>query len=247
MNLVKNIFARVWAAWGLLSFALLMLLFFPVFAFCFCWNDPKRSRIAYPIFGIWMSCYLPLIGVRIRIRGKENFAHGQNYIVLCNHNSLIDVPVSSPRIPGPNKTIAKIEMARIPVFGIIYRLGSVLVDRTDKDSRRKSYIQMKEVLDTGLHMCIYPEGTRNKTGQPLKDFHDGAFKLAVDTGKPIMPAVLIGTRHILPGNKSFYLLPGLIQFHFLPPITVMAGSDVEVLKNQVHRLMWEHYAAETTG
>ncbi len=243
--MIKNIFARVWAVWGILSFTVLMLLFFPLFAGCFLWKDPKRSHIAYPIYRFWMAIYLPLIGVRIKIKGREHFAAGQNYIVLCNHNSLIDIPVSSPQIPGPNKTIAKIEMARIPIFGIIYRIGSVLVDRKDKDSRRKSFILMKEVLDTGLHMCIYPEGTRNKTGLPLKDFHDGAFKLAVDAQKPIMPAVLTGTRYILPNNKSFYLMPGKIEFHFLPPVSVTAGSEAETLKNTVHQMMWDHYVRQT--
>ncbi len=237
--MIKNIFARAWAVWGILFFVVLMLVFFPVFASLFIWKDPKRSRIAYPIFRVWMGIYLPVIGVRLKIKGKENFAKGENYIILCNHNSLMDVPVSSPQIPGPNKTIAKIEMARIPIFGIIYRLGSVLVDRKDKDSRRNSFLLMKQVLQTGLHMCIYPEGTRNKTGQPLKEFQDGAFKLAVDTQKRVMPAILFGTNAILPSHQSFYLLPGKVEFHFLPPVEV--GTDAEVLKQQVFRLMWAYY------
>jgi 1-acyl-sn-glycerol-3-phosphate acyltransferase len=236
---MKDFFARIWAVWGIIWFTILMLLFFPLFALCFCWKDPRRSQVAYPMFRKWMQCYLPFIGVRIKVKGKGNFAKGQNYIVLCNHNSLMDVPVSSPWIPGPNKTIAKIEMSRIPIFGIIYRIGSILVDRKDKDSRRKSFVLMKETLDMGLHMCIYPEGTRNKTGQPLKEFHDGAFKLAVDTGKPVLPAILFGTGKILPNNKSFYLLPGRVDFHFLPPIE--PGTDVEALKEKVFRLMWDYY------
>lgn len=236
---MKDFFARIWAVWGIIWFTILMLLFFPFFALCFCWKDPRRSQVAYPLFRKWMQCYLPLIGVRIKVKGKENFAKGQNYIVLCNHNSLMDVPVSSPWIPGPNKTIAKIEMSRVPIFGIIYRIGSILVDRKDKDSRRKSFVLMKETLDMGLHMCIYPEGTRNKTGQPLKEFHDGAFKLAVDTGRAVLPAILFGTGKILPNNKSFYLMPGPIGFHFLPPIE--PGNDVEALKEKVFKLMWEYY------
>jgi 1-acyl-sn-glycerol-3-phosphate acyltransferase len=239
MDFIKNIFARIWALWGIIAFVVLMLVFFPLFAFCFLWKDPTRSRRAYPIFRVWMGCYLPLIGVWIKIEGKENFAPGQPYIILCNHNSLMDVPVSSPQIPGPNKTIAKIEMARIPIFGVIYRIGSVLVDRKDKDSRRKSFVEMRAVLDMGLHMCIYPEGTRNKTGQPLKEFHDGAFKLAVDAQVPVLPAVLFGTAHILPNNKSFYLLPGVIRFHFLPPMA--PGQDVEVLKQRTFEVMWGYF------
>lgn len=130
-----------------------------------------------------MAIFFTLSGVRLTIRGRENFKKGENYIVVCNHNSLMDVPLTSPGIPGANKTIAKIEMAKIPVFGIIYKRGSVLLDRKSDASRRDSYLAMKDVLEKGMHMCIYPEGTRNKTENPLKSFHDGAFRLSFDTGK----------------------------------------------------------------
>src|SRR6185436_5631575 len=104
------------------------------------------------------------------------FKNGENYIVVCNHNSFMDVPLTTPFIPGPNKTIAKIEMAKIPLFGLIYQRGSVLVDRKNEESRKNSYIKMKDVLQMGMHMCIYPEGTRNKTTAPLQPFHNGAFR-----------------------------------------------------------------------
>ena len=82
-------------------------------------------------------------------------------------------------------------MAKIPLFGLIYKRGSVLVDRKSEESRKNSFVKMKEVLDMGLHMCIYPEGTRNKTTEPLQRFHNGAFKLAIDTGKPIFPQLFL--------------------------------------------------------
>ncbi len=238
MNIVKNIFARIWAIWGILIFVITLLIVFPFFCICFFWKEPKRSNISHKFFGIWMGIYLPLIGVIVKIKGKENFIKGQNYIVLCNHNSLMDVPVTTPRIPEANKTIAKISMSKIPVFGVLYKLGSVLVDRKDKDSRKNSFKLMKAVLDMGMHMCIYPEGTRNKTNQPLKEFHDGAFKLALETQKMILPAILIGTSTILPNNKSFYLLPGIIHFNFLPPVE--AGTDAEKLKEKVFLIMWNY-------
>ena len=204
MKIFKNIFGAVWAVWGIILFITTLFIFIIPFCICFLWDEPRRSKISYPLFRLWMNIYLPLVGVFIKISGKENFKKDKNYIVISNHNSLMDVPVLSPYIPGPNKTIAKIEMSRIPVFGTVYKLGSILVDRKNKDSRVKSYVQMKQVLASGIHMCIYPEGTRNKTNQLLKEFHDGAFRLAVDTQYEIIPAILIGTKKILPNNKTFY-------------------------------------------
>ena len=78
-------------------------------------------------------------------------------------------------------------MAKIPLFGLIYKTGSILVDRKDEKSRRESFSKMKEVLDMGLHMCIYPEGTRNTSTEPIKPFHDGAFRLAIAVEIPLYP------------------------------------------------------------
>lgn len=236
MQIIKNILGAIWAVWGILLFVITMLIFFPFFCLCFFWKEPNRSHISHIIYRIWMIIYLALIGVFIKRSGSRYFAKGKNYIVVCNHNSLMDIPVSTPFMPGANKTIAKIEMAKMPVFGVLYKLGSILVDRKDKDSRRNSFVQMKEVLDIGLHMCIYPEGTRNKTREPLKEFHDGAFKLAVDTQKKIMIGILHGTKYILPNNKSFYLAPGIVHFNFLLPIE--PGNDAEALKKKVFEIMW---------
>src|SRR6185436_13938883 len=155
---------------------------------------------------------------------------GENYIVICNHNSFMDVPLTTPFIPKANKTIAKIEMARIPVFGLIYKRGSILVDRKDKASRTESFKKMKEVLDMGMHMCIYPEGTRNKTTEPLKAFHDGAFKLAIDTQKPLLPAIIFNTKKVLPAGKQFYYWPSKMELHFLPPVAIKNSDNAEELK-----------------
>jgi 1-acyl-sn-glycerol-3-phosphate acyltransferase len=154
----------------------------------------------------------------------------------------MDVPVSTPFMPRPNKTIAKKSFTRVPVFGWIYRFGSVLVDRNNDASRRKSFEDMKQVLQMGLDMVIYPEGTRNRTNEPLKKFYDGAFRLAKDTGKPILPAILFHTKKVLPANKFFYLLPHTLEMHFLPAVET-TGLSTDAMKETIFRQMWDYYAA----
>jgi 1-acyl-sn-glycerol-3-phosphate acyltransferase len=190
---------------------------------------------------VWMGIYLPMIGCPLVVRGRKNFAPGENYVVVCNHNSLMDVPISYPAIPGGNKTIAKIEMAKIPLFGLIYKTGSVLVDRKSEASRKDSYLQMKKVLNMGLHMCLYPEGTRNLTGQPLKSFHDGAFRLALDSGKAIIPSLIFNTKKVLPASKPFFLIPHKMEMHFLPPVPVQPGETTQSLKEKVYQIMYDYY------
>ena len=153
----------------------------------------------------------------------------------------MDVPVATPFIPGANKTIAKLEMAKLPVFGLIYKRGSVLVDRNDKKSRLDSFRKMRNVLALGMHMCIYPEGTRNKTSEPLKEFHDGAFKLAKESGVSIIPTLIFNTRKVLPPGKSLYLHPSKMEIHFLAPVNPGEEESYEMLKEKVHQIMREYY------
>lgn len=244
MNFIKSIPGRVFAVWAIIVFIVTMLIFLiPFLLFSYPAADPAKTRRFVAAARIWMAIFMPLIGCPVTVRGRKNFAKGEDYIVVCNHNSLMDVPVSVPAIPGGNKTIAKIEMAKIPLFGLIYRTGSILVDRSSDSSRKESFSSMKKVLDMGLHMCIYPEGTRNKTNQPLKTFHDGAFRLSIDTKKAILPGIIFNTKKALPANKPFYLMPHRLSIHFLPPIPPQADDTVESLKGRVFEVMKAYYEA----
>ena len=242
MNVLKDIFYRIWAVWALLFFVITMIIFLiPFFLFCYFTKEPKKTFRFIKYSRVWMAIYLFMIGCPLTVKGRENFKKGSNYIVLCNHNALIDVPVSSPSIPGGNKTIAKIEMARVPLFGYLYKTGSVLVDRKSDSSRKESYNKMKKVLEMGLHMCIYPEGTRNKTDQPLKAFHSGAFRLAIESGKSIIPGIIFNTRKVLPFNKPFCVVPHPLQIHFLAPIEILPGDTTSSLQEKAFRIMTEYY------
>ncbi len=238
---MKNIFGRIWAVWGLLWFIITMLIFMIPFIIIYYRPEPRRTHNFIFLSRIWMGIYMPLIGCPVLTRGRKNFASGQNYIVLFNHNAFIDVPVSSPCTPGGNKTIAKTELASTPVFGMLYKMGSVLVDRNSEASRRESFSSMKQVLDMGLHMIIYPEGTRNRTTEPLKAFHNGAFRLAVATGKPIMPAIIFNSRKVMPPKPPFFLWPCPMRLHFLSPVAIDPADTVEGLKEKLFVLMSDYY------
>jgi 1-acyl-sn-glycerol-3-phosphate acyltransferase len=244
LAILKNIFGRIWATWGALVFVATMLIFLiPFFLFVYFQDDPKKTKRFILYSRTWMDVFLGMIGCPLTIKGKENFRKGETYIVVSNHNALIDVPVSSPGIPGGNKTIAKAEMAKIPLFGLIYKTGSILVDRKNEKSRRDSFAKMQEVLNIGLHMCIYPEGTRNTSSEPLKSFHDGAFRLAINTGKSIIPMVIFNSRKANPPDKTFFLWPVRLYLDFLPEVAVSPGETVEQLKTRVFNQM-KNYLVE---
>jgi 1-acyl-sn-glycerol-3-phosphate acyltransferase len=241
-KIVKEIFARLWAAWAAIVFITTMLIFLiPFLLFCYYKKDPAKTIRFTKWSKVWIDSFLLLVLSPLKIKGRENFKPGENYIVLCNHNSFMDVPITTPAIPGGNKTIAKIELSRIPLFGLLYKTGSILVDRKSDTSRKESFTKMKEVLNMGLHMCIYPEGTRNKTQQPLKSFHNGAFRLALDTKKSMIPAVIFNTRKVLPADKTFYAIPHRVEIHFLEPVMVEQTDTVDSLRERVFKIMSAYY------
>jgi 1-acyl-sn-glycerol-3-phosphate acyltransferase len=242
MPLYKKILGRVFALWAILVFIPTMLVVFIPLMLTGLWKEPQSLRGFQRIARVWMRVFFFLTGIRIVINGKQHFARGQSYIVISNHNSLMDVPLTTPFVPGANKTIAKKEMASIPVFGEIYRRGSVLVDRRSDESRKGSFIEMKSVLQKGMHMCIYPEGTRNKSGKPLQPFHNGAFKLAVDSGHSIIPAVIFNTAKVLPAGVPFFFWPVKIRMDFLEPIDPN-GLTPEEVKNKAYKSMEAYYVA----
>lgn len=240
MQLVKKFAGRVWAIWALLTFVGSFLLILIPSLLTWLIPDPKGQYLFVKIARVWMRFWLTIIGCKLVIKGKRNFKSGEVYIVTCNHNSLLDPPLSSPFIQGPNKTIAKSDFNKIPLFNWYYRKGGLLVDRKSDESRKRSYDEMKRVLKKGIHMCIYPEGTRNRTNQPLKSFYSGAFRLSVDTGHSVMPTVLLNTKNVLPPGKFLYGWPGKVEIHFLKPISP-TGKSPEELKKEVFDEMSAYY------
>lgn len=245
MKFIKHIAGHVYFFLGMLLFVISMLIVvIPIWILSLL-KEPLRSKLLHKVFRLWMGVFMPMVGCPVRRKGKENFKAGKNYVVVINHNSLVDIPVSSPWIPGPNKTLAKVEMAKIPIFGLIYKAGSVLVDRSSESSRRESFTRMQEMLDRGLHLCLYPEGTRNKTKEQLQRFYDGAFITAIRAQKPIIPGLIFNTGTILPHNKKLWARPKTIHFHFLPAIETkgLTLNDLGALKQKVFNLMTDYYAA----
>ena len=241
-HLFIEIFARVWALWGLITFvATFLIIFIP--SMCSYLIKGKKGQVFFiAVSKVWMEIWLFLIGCTLKVVGKENFKTGETYIVTANHNTFLDVPISCPFIPGANKTIAKDSFAKVPLFGMFYKRGGVMVNRKSDKSRRESFYEMREVLANKIHMSIFPEGTRNKTKEPLKAFYDGAFKLAQETNTAIIPTLMFNTGKAMPVTKAFYLLPTKIEIHFLEPVDAI-GINAKELKQKVFDIMLNYYVA----
>lgn len=181
------------------------------------------------------------IGMRMKVKGKEIRNKSEACIVVSNHCSNIDMMVTPYSLPTPINALAKVEIKKIPMLGFMFKAVSVFVDRKDAESRKKAVEEMKGKISRGIYMFIYPEGTRNRTKKPLKEFYDGAFRMAIEIQKPILPVVYLNLRKIAPLGR-FAMQPGKIIAEYLEPISTvgMTETDIPNLKKKVFDIMYNH-------
>lgn len=176
------------------------------------------------------------VGVKIVLRGLENLRPGQNYIFMANHVSNLDPPVLIPSIPGRCSVLVKKELFRTPILGTgMHQADLVPVDRSDREAAIESIRAATEVLKKGLHMVIYPEGTRSSDGR-LLPFKKGPFHLAMDSGVPVVPVTILGTFESWPKTR-FALHRGTATVVFHPPIDPREFTDRDALMLAVRESM----------
>ena len=146
----------------------------------------------YPFFfklaRIWSKFILIGMGFGWKINGKLELEKGKSYMFIANHVSMIDVMLMLVCIKNnPFVFVGKKELTKIPLFGFFYKRSCIIVDRSDSNSRKQVYLSAKKKLDSGLSVCIFPEGLVPEEHVVLADFKDGAFRLAINHQIPIVP------------------------------------------------------------
>jgi len=176
-------------------------------------------------------------GIHVRVEGLENVQPGVHYIFLSNHVSNLDPPVLLPSIPGRTSVFLKKELMNIPLLGTAMRMGKyVPVSRgNSREDAQRSVEAATDALNSGLHITVFPEGTRSTDGR-LLPFKKGAFFLAEATGAPIIPIVISGTERMMP-RGSQRITPGEAYVRFLAPIRPQDATSREDLMNRVRTAM----------
>jgi 1-acyl-sn-glycerol-3-phosphate acyltransferase len=171
-------------------------------------------------------------GAKIKIVGLENIQKGQHYIFMSNHVSNLDPPVVIPLIPGRTSVLVKKELFRIPLLGTAMKLANLVpVDRSNRDAAIASMREASTVLSSGLHMTVFPEGTRSPDGR-MRAMKKGPFYLAEESGVPVIPVTVRGTYEMWPKHR-FAMKPGPVTLTFHPPITFAQAGSREALMSAV--------------
>jgi len=240
MKILLKLFQLLYCMYAYVVFIACMLLIFPFAVVASFWGKIQGGNFIYKLCHLWTDTWLLLIGIRHRNIFESPLEKGKQYIFIANHISYLDIPIIFKAIRNRDiRVLGKAEMKKIPIFGFIYSRGAVLVDRSDAEKRAKSVRNLKSILRKGISIFIYPEGTFNETHQPLKDFYDGAFRIAIETKTPIRPILFLDTYDRMHYKTIFSLNPGPCRAVFLDEVDVEAFSmkEVALLKNKVYEQM----------
>ena len=223
--------------WALSVFTVFMLLLLPFFLVPALFGD-KGLNVTYSFLRLWSWIFSKLNFIPYEISGRENIQPGQSYIYVSNHTSFLDIPGLCLALPGQFRPLAKKELLKLPVFGWIAATATVIVDRTSHESRRASLDRLAMILKGGISVLIFAEGTQNRTSELLQPFKDGAFRMALDTGCPLVPIVVEGAGKLMPPGK-FSILPGRIRIRIGEPmdVTGYAGNGLQELKSRTYGIM----------
>ena len=165
---------------------------------------------------------------------------------MSNHVSNLDPPVLIPVIPGRCSVLVKKELFRIPILGTGMKVADLVpVDRSNREAAIESVNAAVQVLQQGLHMVIFPEGTRSEDGR-LLPFKKGPFHLAMESGVPVIPVTLLGTFESWPKTR-FALRPGTATVVFHPPLDPHTYPDRDSLMQAVSETIESALPAERRG
>ena len=219
-----------------------MLLFLPIFIVASFFGKVNGGNIIYDACRVWADTWLFLIGVYHKNIYESPHDTSLQYVFVTNHISYMDIPIIMKAIRKQHfRVLGKAELGQIPVFGFIFKQAAVSVDRKNPENRAKSVLILKSIIRRGISVFIFPEGTFNLTHKPLKEFYDGAFRIAIETETPIKPILFLDTYDRLNYKSVFSLSPGRSRSIFLEE-TGTAGlsiNDVPMLKEKIYKQMEE--------
>lgn len=239
----------IYSVYAFIIFLVIMLLLFPFSILASFLGRIKGGNLMMRLCMLWADLWFFLIGMPHRRIFEAPLDKRKSYIFVSNHISYLDAAIIPKAIRQPVRPLGKVEMSRIPVFGFIYRNAIVTVDRSSAANRAKSVRILTSLIHKGISVLVFPEGTFNMTNAPLKEFYDGAFRVAIETQTPVKPVLFLDAYRRMPYESLFRMSPGRSRILYLAevPVEGMTIADVGRLKENVYRIMEEKLIAYGGG
>lgn len=186
IEILKKIGHILYRVWFYILVALTIFVMLP-FLLLFTISEKTYPQVFWLARNIWANCILYGMGCYPIIKREEELIKGRSYMLVANHTSMLDIMLMLKISRNPFVFIGKKELVKIPIFGFFYKRVCILVDRESTKSRSAVYRRAQDRLNQGLSICIFPEGGVPEEHILLDEFKDGAFKMAIAHGIPIVP------------------------------------------------------------
>lgn len=228
-----------YSVYAFITFVAVMLLVFPFAIIGSMFGKIKGGNFIFMLCRLWADIWFFLIFIRHKKIFEAPHDKSKPFIFVSNHISYLDAAIIPKAYRQPIRPLGKVEMSKVPVFGFIYRNAIVTVDRSSTMNRANSIRVLKSIIKKGISVMVFPEGTFNMTTKPLKDFYDGAFRVAIETQTPLKPVLFLDAYRRMPYESLFSMSPGLSRIVYLDAIGVenLTLADLEKFKLQVFNLM----------
>jgi 1-acyl-sn-glycerol-3-phosphate acyltransferase len=206
-------------------------------------NPMAKKRASLAIVGWAFNVVSFISGVKRTVIGEENVPKDKAVLYVGNHRSIFDIVICYPRVPNPTGFIAKKEVLKVPLLNIwMIFLDCLFLDRKDLRKGLEMVLTAIDKVKNGISIFIYPEGTRNKTDEPLGEFHKGSFKIAQKADCPIVPVVVTKTDEILEKHAPF--IKGThVTIEYCKPIIIkeLDKEDQKNIDQYVKKIIEETY------
>lgn len=229
----------IYCVYAFIMFDAIMLIIFPFVIIASFFGRIRGGNMIIRLCMLWADLWFPLIFIFPKKIFEAPHDKKKPYIFVSNHISYLDAALLVKAYRQPVRPLGRIELSRVPVFGFIYRNAIVTVDRSSAANRSKSVRVLKSIIGKGISVMVFPEGTFNMTNQALKEFYDGAFRVAIETQTPVKPVLFLDTYSRMHYRNILSLTPGRCRIVYLNEIPVegLTITDVTKLKEKVYAIM----------
>jgi len=231
----------LYCIYAFVAFVAIMLVIFPFAVLASFLGKIKGGNLVLRLCMLWADAWFALVFIHFRRIYEVPHDKTRSFIFLSNHISYLDAAVIVKAYRQPFRPLGKAEMKKIPVFGFIYNRTIVSVHRSNPNDRANSVRLLKSITRKGISVLVFPEGTFNMTSQPLKEFYDGAFRVAIETQIPLKPVLFPDNYDRMNYRSVFSLNPGRCRIIYLAEIPVegLTLADMGKLKKQTFDIMSE--------
>jgi len=230
----------IFTLYCIVPFALSFLVVIPLYFLIFnLWSKEKAPHAAHRLSRAWAKFLYITFLIRFKLRNRELIDPNALFIFAGNHRSFLDIPAYALATPHTFRFLSKAELAKIPLLGYVIKNLYITVNRNDKKDRHRSIEKMMESIRSGIPVFLAPEGTRNTTDQPLLEFKDGAFRLAIASQLPLAMLVLHDADKLLSPKRPLEMRPGVLHGEWLKPFETkgLKDEDLDAFKQKVRMEM----------